>query len=175
MLRLVPLLAFLSACFPGVAFSAESPIPVDRISAFVQQEMALQKVPGVAVAVVQGGKTRVARGFGLANVELGVPVGVVTADWGGTPVESWMSAQGLAKFPEFSGALESLAASVDPNLRWERQRASGSGWWDGADSRGPRRVAAGWNATAPGAGTTMPDHEPSNTAVLLAVSEKVIR
>ena len=79
MLRLVPLLAFLSACFPGVAFSAESPIPVDRISAFVQQEMALQKVPGVAVAVVQGGKTRVARGFGLANVELGVPVGTKTA------------------------------------------------------------------------------------------------
>ena len=83
----------------------------------------------------------------MLHKELGVPVGVVTADWGGTPVESWMSAQGLAKFPEFSGALESLAASVDPNLRWERQRASGSGWWDGADARGPRRVAAGWNTT----------------------------
>jgi CubicO group peptidase (beta-lactamase class C family) len=78
MLRLVPLLACVFACFPGVAFSAESPIPVDRISAFVQQEMALQKVPGVAVAVVQGGKTRIARGFGLANVELGVPVGTKT-------------------------------------------------------------------------------------------------
>ncbi len=83
----------------------------------------------------------------MLHKELGVPVGVVTADWGGTPVESWVSAQGLAEFPEFSGALESLAASVDPNLRWERQRASGSGWWDSADARGPRRVAAGWNTT----------------------------
>ncbi len=78
---------------------------------------------------------------------LGVPVGVVTADWGGTPVESWMSARGLAGFTEFAGALDNLAASVDPNLRWERQRASGSGWWDEADKRGPRKVAAGWTAT----------------------------
>ncbi|NUP96237.1 MAG: DUF1080 domain-containing protein [Planctomycetaceae bacterium] len=81
------------------------------------------------------------------QAELGVPVGVVTSDWGGTPAEAWTSAEGLAKFPEFAGSLSDLAASVDPNLRWERERASGTNWWTEADRRGPRRVADGWTNT----------------------------
>ncbi|MEQ1891553.1 MAG: serine hydrolase domain-containing protein [Planctomycetota bacterium] len=37
-------------------------------------ELARQKVPGVAVAVVRGGEIELERGYGLANLELGVPV-----------------------------------------------------------------------------------------------------
>jgi CubicO group peptidase (beta-lactamase class C family) len=45
-----------------------------RVEAFVNAEMKRQRVPGVAVAVVRDGKVIMTRGFGLANVELGVPV-----------------------------------------------------------------------------------------------------
>ena len=46
----------------------------DRIDAFVREEMARQRVPGVAVAVVHKGKTVTARGYGFANIEHMVPV-----------------------------------------------------------------------------------------------------
>ena len=40
-----------------------------------------------------------------------VPVGLIESDWGGTPAESWTSADGLAKFPALAKA---TAAVVDP-------------------------------------------------------------
>ena len=46
----------------------------EQIDAYVKAEMARQKIPGVAVAVVKGGKVVVAKGYGLSNVELRVPV-----------------------------------------------------------------------------------------------------
>jgi CubicO group peptidase (beta-lactamase class C family) len=45
-----------------------------RVDAFVQAEMARQKVPGVAIAIVRAGSVVAARGYGLANVEHQVPV-----------------------------------------------------------------------------------------------------
>jgi len=45
-----------------------------RIDAFVRAEMARDRIPGVAVAVVERGHLTLARGYGLANVEHGVPV-----------------------------------------------------------------------------------------------------
>ena len=47
---------------------------VARIDAFVAAEMALQKIPGVAVAVVRKGAQIRAQGYGKANVEHDVPV-----------------------------------------------------------------------------------------------------
>jgi len=44
------------------------------LDAAIASEMAKQRVPGVAVAVVQRGKVMSAGGFGLANVEHAVPV-----------------------------------------------------------------------------------------------------
>ncbi|MEQ1894397.1 MAG: sialate O-acetylesterase, partial [Planctomycetota bacterium] len=41
--------------------------------------------------------------------ELGVPVGVISSDWGGTPAEAWTSAAGLAELPEFAPGLARLA------------------------------------------------------------------
>lgn len=40
--------------------------------------------------------------------ELGVPIGVITSSWGGTPVESWMSKEKIATLNEFGEALEAL-------------------------------------------------------------------
>ena len=46
----------------------------DPIDAVVRAEMARQRVPGLAVAVVRGGEVLKASGYGLANVEHSVPV-----------------------------------------------------------------------------------------------------
>lgn len=39
------------------------------------------------------------------NRELGVPIGLVSADWGGTPAEAWTSEQGLSTMPEWTDEL----------------------------------------------------------------------
>jgi CubicO group peptidase (beta-lactamase class C family) len=58
------------------AWAAASPEPgvSARIDAFVVAEMRRQKVPGVAIAVIRGGKVILAKGYGEANVEHHVPV-----------------------------------------------------------------------------------------------------
>ncbi len=47
---------------------------VPRVERFVREEMARQKIPGVAVAVIRNGVVQTARGYGWANVEHMVPV-----------------------------------------------------------------------------------------------------
>ncbi len=49
----------------------------EQMDAYVISEMARQHVPGISVAVVKDGKVVSAKGYGLANVELGAPA---TAD-----------------------------------------------------------------------------------------------
>jgi sialate O-acetylesterase len=44
--------------------------------------------------------------------KLGVPIGIVHASWGGTPVEAWMSPAALASRPEFNSVRERWAQSV---------------------------------------------------------------
>lgn len=39
------------------------------------------------------------------NRELGIPIGLVSADWGGTPAEAWTSEQGLSTMPEWTDEL----------------------------------------------------------------------
>jgi CubicO group peptidase (beta-lactamase class C family) len=39
------------------------------VDAFINAEMATQKIPGVSLAVVKDGQTAIARGYGLANLE----------------------------------------------------------------------------------------------------------
>ena len=39
-----------------------------------------------------------------------VPVGVVVSSWGGTPAETWVSAEGLRAFPEFRSGAPSIPA-----------------------------------------------------------------
>ncbi len=44
-----------------------------RVDAYMRAEMAKRHVPGASVAVVRAGKVVLAKGYGLANVELNVP------------------------------------------------------------------------------------------------------
>lgn len=50
----------------------------DSVDAYVQRVMEKRHIPGVSVAVVQDGQVVLAKGYGLANVELSVPATVNT-------------------------------------------------------------------------------------------------
>ena len=60
----------ISACVA----QAQSPATTDAVSDYVQAEMQRQHIPGLSLLVARGGKIVRAGGFGLANVELQVPV-----------------------------------------------------------------------------------------------------
>jgi CubicO group peptidase (beta-lactamase class C family) len=69
-MRIAP--AFVVASITVVAATADA--QASKIEEFVRAEMARQRVPGVAVAVVKNGTIVSARGYGYANVEHEVPV-----------------------------------------------------------------------------------------------------
>jgi len=72
-LALCGLLAAATLCI--VPLGADDHAGLDKVDAFVRAEMARQKVPGVAMAIVKKGSVVAAKGYGLANVEHQVPVG----------------------------------------------------------------------------------------------------
>ncbi|MFM9994472.1 MAG: family 16 glycoside hydrolase [Phycisphaerales bacterium] len=77
--------------------------------------------------------------------ELGVPVGIVTADWGGTVIQAWMNEESLADFPEFSEALGNVRAErKDPGAAERRYREQLAAWWRAWDE--PGAPAADWAA-----------------------------
>lgn len=48
---------------------------------------------------------------------LGVPIGLINASWGGTPVESWISPQSLSTLSEFSTTLRALPECAEGRRR----------------------------------------------------------
>ena len=66
-MRILSVFAFL-ACLAVV------PVRADRVDDYVRDQMRRRNVPGLALAVVRDGKLVKARGYGLASVELNVPV-----------------------------------------------------------------------------------------------------
>ncbi|MFZ1131708.1 MAG: serine hydrolase domain-containing protein [Terriglobales bacterium] len=61
--------------FSSLGFAADQP---DAVDAYVHSEMAPQRIPGLALLVSRSGQVIRAQGYGLANVELHVPVQPVT-------------------------------------------------------------------------------------------------
>jgi len=59
-------------------FTVAQESPGDRIDAFVRDEMQRQHLPGVAIGVIKNGALVKAQGYGVANLEHGVPVGPTT-------------------------------------------------------------------------------------------------
>lgn len=74
--------------------------------------------------------------------KLGVPVGVIQSDWGGTVAEAWMSPQALKSFPEFEERLAFLDRVGDPNTRGDSLKGNQGRWWDLLD--GASGIPAGW-------------------------------
>jgi CubicO group peptidase (beta-lactamase class C family) len=85
--HLILFLLVIAICAVGTAQSKRSPARSDlkdssvddretaaRIDRYVQAEMRRYKIPGVSLAVLRDGKISILKSYGLANVELGVPV-----------------------------------------------------------------------------------------------------
>lgn len=53
--------------------------------------------------------------------ELGVPVGLISSNWGGTEVEAWISPERIAEFEEFSEEVASYASTSFDELEEKRK------------------------------------------------------
>ena len=52
---------------------AQRPALLDSINHYVAAEMKRQRIPGASVAILQGNRIVLSRGYGLSNIELGTP------------------------------------------------------------------------------------------------------
>jgi sialate O-acetylesterase len=81
--------------------------------------------------------------------ELGVPVGVISSDWGGTPAEAWTTAEAVATFEEFRDEVEELQAlGRDASAAEARYERAVAAWKADAASMDPgfpgEGHAVGW-------------------------------
>jgi CubicO group peptidase (beta-lactamase class C family) len=65
----------IAAALLGIALiAASAPTRADQVDDYVQSEMKRRQIPGLSLAVVRDGEVVKMKGYGLANVELNVPV-----------------------------------------------------------------------------------------------------
>jgi len=95
---ILPLVAVLALCStPSRCQNAASTPSLDSqklqsIDSFVSSELSRQKIPGLAVGVYSRGRFLLAKGYGLANVELSVPVKPETIFQSGSVGKQFVSA-----------------------------------------------------------------------------------
>ena len=92
---LLSLLCFSSFAHPPQLQTARAPVDAQQlrsIDAFVQSEMAREKIPGLAVGIYSRGEVLLTKGYGLANVELNVPVKPETMFQSGSVGKQFVSA-----------------------------------------------------------------------------------
>jgi CubicO group peptidase (beta-lactamase class C family) len=87
---------------------------LSRVEEFVRAEMAREKVPGVAVAVVDHGKVVMAEGYGRANVEHNVPVRPETVFQSGSLGKQFTAATVMTLVEEGKLALDDPIAKYFP-------------------------------------------------------------
>lgn len=74
LLAVLALVSLLAGVPPRAGAQSARAARSDSVDRLVMAEMARQHIPGVALAVVRAGRVVRAQGYGLANVELNVPV-----------------------------------------------------------------------------------------------------
>jgi sialate O-acetylesterase len=80
------------------------------------------------------------------QAEAHVPIGIVAADWGGTPIEAWMPVKCLRELDGFGAQLDELEAlQSDPAARAEWQARRLREWGVDFESR-ERGARAAWQA-----------------------------
>lgn len=78
------------------------------------------------------------------RAKLGVPVGLIHCNWGGTRIEPWLSPEAMAKFPQYAQTLAQMDMLRDPSRRDEVTGKAIDRWWGSFDDKGPK-VGAGWS------------------------------
>jgi CubicO group peptidase (beta-lactamase class C family) len=93
------LLASVAVAYATASFAQNSapaapldPHRLESIDSFIATEMARQKIPGLAVGVYRRGQILLAKGYGQATVELGVPVKPETIFQSGSVGKQFVSA-----------------------------------------------------------------------------------
>lgn len=104
--------------------------------------------------------------FGRAlHEELHVPIGLIEADWGGTPAQAWISAETLKDWPQFAEPLRLADLERrEPGALEQRSVAETTDWWDALESREPKHWRqpdfddSTWSqASVPGEWSNLPD------------------
>lgn len=81
------------------------------------------------------------------RAKLGVPVGLIHCNWGGTRIEPWLSQQAAAAFPHTRELASVMDALRDPNRRGELTGTAIERWWGSFDAKGPK-LGSDWSAPA---------------------------
>lgn len=103
--------AVLSLIFLGAA----APKPADAIDRYIAHEMARQHIPGLALGIYVRGKIVRVQGYGLANVELGVPVKPATIFQSGSVGKQFTSAAIMMLVEEGKIALDDSLPKYFPD------------------------------------------------------------
>lgn len=82
------------------------------------------------------------------SARLGVPVGIVQADWGGTRIQTWMSASMLspiaADSPSLAQELDRIERDKDPTTRMASVEQAQLQWWRRLHNLGPTPPGQAW-------------------------------
>ena len=114
------LLPLLAGCAITPA-SGQRPAPIDSVNRYVTTEMRQQRIPGASVAILRGDRILLSRGFGVSNLELGVPASDSTIYQSGSMGKQFTAA-GVVMLAE-RGRLD----LDDPITKWLPE---GAGVWD---------------------------------------------
>jgi CubicO group peptidase (beta-lactamase class C family) len=88
---------------------------MDQVDKFVSAEMQRQGVPGVAIGIVSKGEVIAAKGYGDANVELGVPVTPKTMFQSGSVGKQFTAVAVMLQVEEGKLALDDSITKYFPN------------------------------------------------------------
>jgi CubicO group peptidase (beta-lactamase class C family) len=97
---------------------------IESIDAFVSSEMARQHIPGLAIGIFRRGHILLSRGYGLANVELSVPVRAETVFQSGSVGKQFAAAAIMMLAEERKLSLDDSIAKYFPDSpsTWSRVR-----------------------------------------------------
>jgi CubicO group peptidase (beta-lactamase class C family) len=94
---------------------ALDPQQIKSIDSFIATQMANQKIPGLALGIYSWGKILLAKGYGLANVELDVPVKPETVFQTGSVGKQFVSAAIMMLVEEGKVSLDDSLAKYFPD------------------------------------------------------------
>src|SRR5579864_3077833 len=114
---LILLLAGLFSAAPGNAQSlpALTPDQISSIDKYVTAEMAREHIPGAEVGIYRRGQILLAKGYGLADIELDVPVKPETLMQSGSVGKQFVSAAMMLLVEEGKVALDDSITKYFPN------------------------------------------------------------